>query len=169
MSDVPGGPKLLDPCNWSCEWLWATTWVLATKPGSPIRTMTAFNHWAIYTPVSFCKHLFLFMCMCPFEYMPCMFIYSQRPEEGFSYPEAGVTGDHEAPSGCWELNWGPLEEHWALLAAQPSLQAQSVLWKSWVCSHQPHLFAPWFLLRQVAVLAAEGKRRFVGTIAEIKA
>ncbi|XP_041910983.1 zinc finger protein 120-like isoform X12 [Arvicola amphibius] len=33
-----------------------------------------------------------------------------------------ITGGCEPPSGCWELNSGPLEEQSVLLPTEPSLQ-----------------------------------------------
>jgi hypothetical protein len=33
--------------NWTSRWLWATVWVLGTKPGSSGRAASALNFWAI--------------------------------------------------------------------------------------------------------------------------
>jgi hypothetical protein len=43
----------------------------------------------------------------------------QRHQKRASDP---ITDGHEPPYGCWELNWGPLEEQLVLLTAEPSFQ-----------------------------------------------
>jgi hypothetical protein len=47
------------------------------------------------------------------------FSYLQTHQKKTSYP---ITDGCELPCGCWELNWGPLESHSALLTTEPSLQ-----------------------------------------------
>jgi hypothetical protein len=39
----------------------------------------------------------------------------------------------EPPSGCWELNSGPLEEHPVLLTAEPSLQPWKLSYERMFC------------------------------------
>lgn len=37
-----------NPLDWSCRWLWATTWVLGDEPRSSWRAAIAFNCWVIF-------------------------------------------------------------------------------------------------------------------------
>lgn len=41
-------------------------------------------------------------------------------------PETGVIDICELPTGCWQLNPGPLGEQPVLLTAEPSLQSEGV-------------------------------------------
>lgn len=41
-----GGRKTSDSYYWSYWWLWATTYVLGSEPGSSVRASGALNHWA---------------------------------------------------------------------------------------------------------------------------
>ena len=43
-----GGRKTSDSYYWSYWWLWATTYVLGSEPGSSVRASGALNHWAIF-------------------------------------------------------------------------------------------------------------------------
>ena len=43
-----GGRKTSDSYYWSYWWLWATTYVLGSEPGSSVRAAGALNHWAIF-------------------------------------------------------------------------------------------------------------------------
>jgi hypothetical protein len=45
-------------------------------------------------------------------------LYSDTPEEGIRSHCCGC----ELPSGCWDLNSGPMEEQSVLLTTEPSLQ-----------------------------------------------
>ena len=49
-------------------------------------------------------------------------IVLQRPEEGIESSGTGLTGDCEPPSGCLELNSGPLEDQLVLLTTEPAFQ-----------------------------------------------
>jgi hypothetical protein len=46
--------------------------------------------------------------------------------EGVGSPGTGVTDSCELPSGCWELNLGPLGEQPVLLVTEPSFQPSMV-------------------------------------------
>jgi hypothetical protein len=41
-----------------------------------------------------------------------------------------ITDNCESPCGCWELNWGPLEEQPVLLTTKTSLQPLLNIFKS---------------------------------------
>lgn len=43
-----GQKKAQIPRNGNYEYLWATMWVLGTKPWSSVRAVSAFNQWAIF-------------------------------------------------------------------------------------------------------------------------
>ena len=46
----------------------------------------------------------------------------ERSEEGVRAHETGVTDGCEPPCGYWELNRGPLKDHYVFLTSEPSLQ-----------------------------------------------
>jgi hypothetical protein len=45
-----------------------------------------------------------------------------RAEEGAEVPGIEVTDGYESPRGCWESNWGLLEEQPVMLTTEPPLQ-----------------------------------------------
>lgn len=52
----------------------------------------------------------------------CLYAWClQRPEK-VTGSRAGVTDSYEAPSGCWKLNLGALQEQPVLLATKSCLQ-----------------------------------------------
>ena len=58
----------------------------------------------------------------------CVSMYLQVPAEDrrwhrvLEFSEAGVRGSDENQDGCWEPNFGPLEEQQERLSVEPSLQ-----------------------------------------------
>lgn len=50
-----------------------------------------------------------------------------KSEEGLRFPQNGVIGSREPPYGYWESNPGPLQDEWALLAAEASCQPNTTL------------------------------------------
>lgn len=59
---------------------------------------------------------FTFMCVYIFVCVQCVTVHTctschpQRPAEGVRSPGAGVTAACELPCGCWEANFGSLQE-----------------------------------------------------------
>jgi hypothetical protein len=51
-----------------------------------------------------------------------MSLVSTKPKEGIRSPGTVAKDGHMQPSGCWELNSGPLLEQPVLLSAESSLQ-----------------------------------------------
>ena len=64
---------------------------------------------------------FYFMCTLCFA---CMYVC--LCEDVWS-PRTEVTDSCEAPSGCWELKWDPLEEQPVLLTSEPSSQSLAMV------------------------------------------
>jgi hypothetical protein len=52
----------------------------------------------------------------------CMLCGQRGQRRALNFLKPGVTDGCELPSGCWELNPGPLEEQQVLLTAEPSYQ-----------------------------------------------
>jgi hypothetical protein len=52
-----------------------------------------------------------------------MWALGMEAEEGVRTPGTGVTDAREPPSGCWELNPGPLQEQLELLSVEPSFHS----------------------------------------------
>ena len=69
--------------------------------------------------------IFSFMCMNILSHV-CLCTALRRPEEGVRSSRAGVTDSCELPSGCWELNLGPLEDQPGFLTTEPSPQPRLV-------------------------------------------
>lgn len=55
-------------------------------------------------------------------YLSLLFCLHVCPYEGISSPGRGIISCCKLPSGCWELNLGPMKKHPVLLVAEPSLQ-----------------------------------------------
>jgi hypothetical protein len=62
-----------------------------------------------------------------YVYVPCLFLITQRPEEGIRAPRLRATDGYALPCGYWELNPGPLQEQQMLLNAEPFLQPQGLV------------------------------------------
>ena len=45
-----------------------------------------------------------------------------KVQEGVPFPRDGVTNGWQLPSGRWEPNLGPVQEHQVVLPVQPFLQ-----------------------------------------------
>jgi hypothetical protein len=57
---------------------------------------------------------FILFIIC--KYTVAVFRHTRRGHQ------ISLMGGCEPPCGCWDLNSGPLEEHWVLLTTEPSLQ-----------------------------------------------
>jgi hypothetical protein len=56
------------------------------------------------------KAFILFACMNVSASHACLILMPTRSEEGVGFPGTEVTVHYELLCGCWELNWGPLQE-----------------------------------------------------------
>lgn len=66
------------------------------------------------------KVLTILLCVClGVLCAPCICVGAYR---GQKFPETGVTGDCELPSGCWKPNIGPPREQSELGTAESYLQ-----------------------------------------------
>lgn len=54
-------------------------------------------------------------------YLLLLFCLRVCPYEGVRSPGRGIISSCKLPSGCWELNLGPMKKHSVFLMAEPSL------------------------------------------------
>lgn len=74
------------------------------------------------------------VCVCVYIHM-CRYLQRVIGSSG-----AGVTGGYEPLCGCWDLNPGPQEGQWVLVAPEPTLPqrgvCRSVLNQAWFSSQK---------------------------------